>query len=56
MDMNLICPECKNSVDLTRYPSLEKGHVVECNMCGISLLVKDIKDNTVEVEIVDEGK
>lgn len=54
--MNLICPECKNNVDLNAFPNLDKGHVVECNMCGISLLVNDIKDGKVEAEIVDEGK
>lgn len=54
--MNLICPECKNTVDLSKYPNLDKEHVIECNMCGISLLVKDVKDGHVDVEIVDEGK
>lgn len=55
-DMNLICPECKNAVDLTRYPNLAKGQVVECDVCGISLLVTDIQNNEVKTEIVDEGK
>jgi hypothetical protein len=55
--MNLVCPECKNSVDLAPYPMLAVGNVIECNMCGISLVVRDIsKEGSVETEIVDEGK
>ncbi len=55
-DSLLICPECKNNVDLSRYPNIAKGMVVECNHCGMTLLVKEIKENTIETEIVDEGK
>ncbi len=54
--MILICPECKNSVDLTAYTDLDVGHVMECEMCGISLEVNSIDDDKVKVEIVDEGK
>jgi Zn ribbon nucleic-acid-binding protein len=54
--MNLTCPECKNSVDLSAYPNLAVGHVVECNSCGMTLMVKNIEGNEVMVEIVDEGK
>jgi len=54
--MKLICPECKNEVDLSSYPNLAKGDVIECNHCGISLLVTDIKEDEVETEIVEEGK
>jgi len=54
--MKLVCPECKNEVDLTPYPNLAKGHVIECNVCGISLLVTSIDGENVETEIVDEGK
>jgi len=53
--MNLTCPECKNAVDLTVYPHLEKDHVIECNHCGINLLVIALGDH-VQTEIVDEGK
>ncbi|MBI4427215.1 MAG: hypothetical protein HY569_01880 [Candidatus Magasanikbacteria bacterium] len=53
--MKLVCPECKNEVDLSRYPNLAVGNVIECQMCGISLLVNKIGDD-VEAEIVDEGK
>lgn len=54
--MKLICPECKNEVDLSRYPDLAVDNVIECDVCGITLLVTDIDGDTVEVEIVDEGK
>jgi Zn ribbon nucleic-acid-binding protein len=55
--MNLTCPECKNTVDLSPYPNLDVGNVVECNSCGMTLMVKDIDEaKNVQVEIVDEGK
>ena len=54
--MNLVCPECKNSVDVSAFPNLAVGQVVECQMCGMTLSVKAIEDENVEVEIVDEGK
>lgn len=54
--MKLICPECKNDVDLSRYPNLEVGHVLECQMCGITLLVRSISGEQVEAEVMDEGK
>lgn len=56
--MNLVCtcPECKNSIDLTRYPNLATGNVIECDKCGITLMVKGITGSDVATEIVDEGK
>ena len=54
--MKLICPECKNEVDLSSYPNLDVEQVIECNVCGISLLVTKMDDENVEAEIVDEGK
>jgi len=54
--MKLTCPECKNEVDLSTYPNLVKDQVIECNICGISLLVTNIDGENVEAEIVDEGK
>jgi DNA-directed RNA polymerase subunit RPC12/RpoP len=51
-----VCPECKNTVDLSRYPNLAPGMVIECNHCGMTLLVKEIKDGDVKTDIVDEGK
>lgn len=54
--MKLTCPECKNEVNLSHYPDLALDHVIECDVCGISLLVADINDDVVKVEIVDEGK
>ena len=37
--MHLNCPECKNDVDLSGFSNLESDQVIECNTCGISLLV-----------------
>ncbi|MBD3311310.1 MAG: hypothetical protein GF349_02295 [Candidatus Magasanikbacteria bacterium] len=54
--MKLICPECKNEVNLDNYPDLEKGQVIECDMCGITLVVNEIEGSDVKVEIIDEGK
>ncbi|MDP3996339.1 MAG: hypothetical protein Q8P86_01445 [bacterium] len=55
--MKLICIECKNEIDTSPYPNLSKNQTLECNHCGISLLVSDVKDSgEVEVEIADEGK
>jgi len=54
--MNSICPECKNEIDLGRYPSINQGMVIECNHCGITLAVKGVENNVVSTEIVDEGK
>ncbi len=54
--MKLICPECKNEVDLSNYPNLDTGHVVECDQCGITLEIKNMEGEKVEAEVVDEGK
>jgi len=54
--MKSICPECKNSIDLGRYPKVLEGMVIECNHCGITLLAKKIEGDNLSTEIVDEGK
>lgn len=54
--MKAICPECKNIIDLTRYPSVKEGMIIECNHCGITLLAKKIEGEDLTTEIVDEGK
>ena len=54
--MRLICPECKNEVNLTHYANLSPGNVIECDMCGISLGVENIAGDEVTAEVVDEGK
>lgn len=54
--MKLVCPECKNDIDLSAYPDLNEGHVIECDTCGITLEVKNIEGDDVKVEILDEGK
>jgi DNA-directed RNA polymerase subunit RPC12/RpoP len=57
MNMLCVCPECKNTIDLSRYPNLTAGMVIECNHCGMTLVVKNIAaDGAVKTEIVDEGK
>lgn len=57
MNTHLVCPECKNSVDLSKYANLAVNMVVECNFCGMTLSVKEIgQDGVVKTEIVDEGK
>jgi DNA-directed RNA polymerase subunit RPC12/RpoP len=54
--MKSICPECKNSIDLSRYLKVLEGMVIECNHCGITLLAKKIEGDNLTTEIVDEGK
>ncbi|MEO8637282.1 MAG: hypothetical protein ABI430_00055 [Candidatus Taylorbacteria bacterium] len=54
--MLLICPECKNEVDPVLYANVAEGTIVECNHCGISLMVSKIQDGNIETTIVDEGK
>jgi Zn ribbon nucleic-acid-binding protein len=54
--MHLICPECKNAVDLSEYSEIVVGQIIECNMCGISLSVEKIEGDEIMAEIVDEGK
>lgn len=54
--MKLTCPECKNEVDMSAYPDLAEESVIECNICGISLMVKDMSGDKITVEVVDEGK
>ena len=54
--MHLNCPECKNDVNLSSYTNLEKDNIVECNTCGISLLVTEINGSEVTAEVTDEGK
>ena len=54
--MKLVCPECKNDIDLSPYPNLAKEHVIECNFCGITLQVMETSGDQVLAEVVDEGK
>ena len=51
-----ICPECKNQIDLSRYPSLVPNMVIECDHCGMTLLIKGVEKGEAKLEIVDEGK
>jgi len=55
--MELVCPECKNNVDLSLHLDIAPGDIVECNMCGITLGVVSIdEDKHIKTEIADEGK
>lgn len=54
--MNIICPECKNPVDMSLYPTVKVGEIIECNSCGMTLKVMKLEGEQSEVEIVDEGK
>jgi hypothetical protein len=56
MALSLLCPECKNPVDLSSYKELKVGQIIECGTCGISLIVEKIEGDNVVTEIVDEGK
>ena len=51
-----VCPECKNTIDLSRYPTVVVGMVIECNHCGMTLSVKDMANGQIKTDIVDEGK
>ncbi len=51
-----VCPECKNTISLSRYPNIATGMVIECDHCGMTLLVKEIANGNIATEIVDEGK
>lgn len=53
--MRLICPECKNEVDISTFPNLAVDQVIECDICGITLVVTNVGEE-VSAEIVDEGK
>ncbi len=55
-NMLCVCPECKNVIDLSRYPTITPGMVIECNHCGMTLLIKGFDGDNVKTEIVDEGK
>jgi hypothetical protein len=43
-------------VDLSQHPNLSKEAVLECNLCGISLVVTNVDGHSVTAEVVDEGK
>lgn len=54
--MRLVCPECKNDIDLSSFGEIQADQTLECNWCGINLLVTDASGDELKVEIVDEGK
>lgn len=54
--MNCVCPECKNDVNLSRYPKVDVGMVIECDVCGITLAVKGIEGTDVYTDVEDSAK
>jgi len=54
--MKCVCPECKNEIDVSQHPMLSVGYVIECPTCGIVLEVREMANNEIKTEIVDEGK
>jgi len=54
--MRLVCPECKNDVDLSSYVDMENGIVVECDSCGMTLEVTNCESDPIAAQIVEEGK
>lgn len=57
MKITCVCPECKNQIDLSRYATCVAGMVIECNHCGMTLLIKEVgQDGALKTEIVEEGK
>ena len=54
--MKLVCPECKNDLNLLSHPDLKIDDIIECEFCGITLKVVGLEGEQAEVEIVDEGK
>jgi Zn ribbon nucleic-acid-binding protein len=54
--MKLVCPECKNDVDLSAYKDVAKGQIVECDHCGMTLEITNTEGPELLSEIVDEGK
>jgi len=54
--MRLVCPECKNEVNLANYPDLDVKHVIECDKCGITLMINEINDDHIVAEVAEEGK
>ena len=52
----LTCPECKNEVDLSKFPDPKIGQIIECNSCGITLEITQDEGDRLDAEIVDEGK
>ena len=55
-NLRCVCPECKNDVALSRYPNITPGMVIECDHCGMTLLVKEVANGQIATDIVDEGK
>ncbi|MBU0660832.1 hypothetical protein KKG22_01475 [Patescibacteria group bacterium] len=54
--MKITCVECKNNVDMSAYSEVKVDNVIECNHCGITLVVTSIVDDIAEVDVMDEGK
>jgi hypothetical protein len=53
--MNLICNECKNPINLGVIDPLVIDDVIECEICGTSLIVLETNP-TIILDVFDEGK
>ncbi|MCD6442143.1 hypothetical protein J7L24_01195 [bacterium] len=54
--LNLICPECKNKINVPDTSEIKEGSIIECDTCGITLEVSGIDGDNVNLEVIDEGK
>ena len=53
---NLICPECKNNINIPDVSEIKEGSIIECDTCGITLEVSEVDGKDVKLEVIDEGK
>ena len=53
---NLICPECKNNINVSDISEIKEGSIIECDTCGITLEISEIEGDNVKLEVIDEGK
>ncbi len=53
---NLICPECKNNINVPDVSDIKEGSIIECDTCGITLEVSEVDGKDVKLEVIDEGK
>lgn len=56
MEKKIVCPECKNEVELEDGREYVVGDIIECPFCGSELEVVSVADGKVEVVVVEEEK
>jgi len=54
--LNLICPECKNKINVSDPSEIKEGNIIECDTCGTTLEISGIDGDNVNLEVIDEGK